>query len=78
MVTDMKSDILTLLSRGAKSEVELAAFFGFDAVGEVMNTIEELESWGIVESRSRQVHEGNNVFRWDREYSLCNQNIVAA
>jgi predicted transcriptional regulator len=72
----MKFEILTLLSAGAKSDAEIASYFGDNAVG-VLETIEGMESGGIIESRSRQVHEGNNVFRWDREYRLSSQSAAA-
>ena len=66
----MKSDILELLARGAKSETELAAFFGVELMPLVMQSIEEMMDWGLLTSHGRQIHEGNNVFHWDREYCL--------
>ncbi len=64
----MRSQILELLSRGAKNETELAAFFGAESILEVMESIELMMAWGLVSKRSRQIHEGNNVFHWDQEY----------
>ena len=66
----MKSAILSLLAHGARTEVELEAAIGLDRFDEIHSAIEELRCWGIVEAHSRQVHEGHNVFRWDREYRL--------
>ncbi len=74
----MKSEILSLLALGAKSDIELEACFAQYSTTEIIETIEELKTWGVIESHSRQVHEGNNVFRWDREYRLCNPAVVAA
>ncbi|WP_020408586.1 hypothetical protein [Hahella ganghwensis] len=66
----MKSEILELLARGAKNEVELAAFFGSESMPLVMHSIEEMMDWGLVSSHGRQIHEGNNVFHWEREFIL--------
>ena len=69
----MKSELLALLSNGAKSESELSAIYSPAGMSEVVAALEELESWGIVKTRSRQIHEGHNVFHWDCEYRLCRQ-----
>ena len=66
----MKSEILSILASGAKSGDELVSMFNDDDTTALFEIIENLEVSGLVKSQSKQVHEGNNVFRWDREYQL--------
>jgi len=66
----MKPDILKLLASGAKSETELAEFFGVELMPLVLKSIEEMIDQGLLTAQGRQIHEGNNVFHWIREYRL--------
>ena len=66
----MKAEIVEVLSQGARSKVELAAFFGSHAMPMVMESMERLMEWGLVAVQGRQIHEGHNVFHWEYEYFL--------
>jgi len=66
----MKSEILSVLSSGSKSVSELIRLLSGSDKTKLLETIQILENCGLIEGQSRQIHEGNNVFRWDRELSL--------
>lgn len=66
----MKSKILTALSYGTKTELDLAALAGIENIGAMLDTLEELERWSLIERHSRQINEGHNVIRWEYSYSL--------
>jgi len=66
----MRSNILVLLATGPKSEAELAKHFHVGSMPNVKSNIEEMIKWGLVATKIRQVHEGNNVFRWESEFYL--------
>lgn len=66
----MKSRILTLLANGPKTEAELATHFDSSSMPKVRAVIEKMTEWGLIAMKVRQVHEGNNVFHWENEYSL--------
>lgn len=66
----MKPEILEILIQGEKTEEELTHFFGADNCVEMKDSLAQMQDWGLVESFTRQVHEGNNVIRWDHLYRL--------
>jgi hypothetical protein len=74
----MKSEVIYLLSRGAKSELELAAFFGAAQLAAVMMIIDKLINIGCIEKGRRQIRVTGNVVRWDCEYRLCTHIVSAA
>lgn len=76
LVVVMKSDVLLLLSRGPKSKVELAAFFGTNKMDSVMEVINILKASGYVAVRGRRTQQSGknrpfgNVVNFDCEYVL--------
>ena len=74
----MKNDLLYLLERGPKSEIELAAFFGASHLNEVMAIIEQLRKAKLIDVGVRKVWQADNVIRWDYEFSLRAPSVSAA
>ena len=67
----MKTNLLTLLQRGAKTEQELAVIYSVDKMPEVMALVKSLVAAGILGDYCRMVPEGNNMFHFEREYGLA-------
>ena len=74
----MKSDVVFLLSRGPKSETELAAFLGASQLPEINGILMDLKRSGFVTVRPRQIKRVDNVVFWDREFLLNTHASTAA
>jgi len=78
LVMTMKYDILFLLARGAKTDVELAAFLGASQLPAIKRIIEDLIASGSVRVRARQIRQVGNIVYWEREYLTRSHTSSAA